>query len=59
MIVLIAKQNESIIKGILPKVTFVESTKNTSTFKVTEKRFKVLYGEVKLLGYNPFSLMSW
>jgi hypothetical protein len=59
MNVLITKANEDIIKGILPKVKFKESTKNTSTFSVTEKKFKELYDEVKTLGYNPFALMVW
>ncbi len=59
MKVLIAEANKEIIKGVLPKVKFEESTKNTCTFKVTEKSFTQLYNEVKFLGYNPFALMSW
>ncbi len=59
MKVLIAKQNEQIIKDILPKVKFEESTKNTSIFKISELKFQKLYSDVKLLGYNPFSLLAW
>lgn len=59
MTVLIATQNRQIIKSILPKITFNESTKNTCTFKVTESKFKQLYDAVKASGLNPFALMSW
>lgn len=59
MKVLIAKQNEPVIKSIIPTAKFKESTKHTSTFIVTETTFQKLYKEVKFLGYNPFALMSW
>ena len=59
MTILIAIQNQDIIKNILPKVSFTESTKNTCTFKVSEKKFNTLYNEVKLLGYNPYALLAW
>jgi hypothetical protein len=59
MKVLIVKQNEQIIKNILPKVKFTESTKHTSFFNIKEKTFQKLYQEVKFLGYNPYALMNW
>lgn len=59
MTVLIAKANEQVIKDILPNVKFTESTKHTSTFRITEKTFQRLYSEVKMLGYNPFALLAW
>ena len=58
MTVLIAKQNQEIIKGI-SKVKFIESTKNTCTFNISEKKFLNLLSEIRLLGYNPYALMSW
>lgn len=59
MKVLIAKQNESVIRDIIPTITFIESTKNTSIFKIGEKGFSHLYSKVIELGYNPYSLMYW
>ena len=59
MKILIAKQSEEVIKQILPKVKFVESTKNTTEFIVSEKTFHKLYREVKTLGYNPHAFMAW
>lgn len=59
MTVLIAKQNEEIIKRFLPKARFVESTKNTSTFSVGRKTLEYLIGQVRMSGFNPFALMYW
>ena len=59
MTILICKANEPIIKDVLPKVKFQECTKHTSEFKIGNKAFQYLYQEVKLLGYNPFALMTW
>lgn len=59
MTVLIAKQNSNIILNILPKVKIKDATKNTQEFTITQKTFDRLYNEVKLLGYNPYSLMTW
>ena len=59
MTVLIANQNMSIIKDILPTVKFTMSTTNTCTFNVSEKKFEYLRNEVRLLGYNPYALMSF
>ncbi len=58
MIVLIAKQNQDVISKI-HKVNFVESTKTTCTFRVSEKKFLHILSEVTLLGYNPYALMNW
>jgi hypothetical protein len=59
MNVLIAKQNQDIIKEILPKVEFQDSTTNTCFFKVSEKKFIELRKAVREKGYNPYSLMAW
>lgn len=59
MLVLIAKQNQPLIAELVPKAKFTESTKHTSTFKVTEKTFLKLYNELKLKGYNPYAVMNW
>lgn len=59
MNVLIAKANEPIISELYPKAKFVESTKNTSTFKIGEKAFINLRQAVRDRGINPYSLMSW
>ena len=59
MKVLIAKQNQEIIKDIFPKAEFQESTKNTCTFEVTKWGFDRIYQKVKDMGYNPYALMSW
>ena len=59
MIVLIAKANESIIKEMYPAAKFTESTKNTSTFKITPKAFDGLRSKVREKGYNPYALMMW
>jgi hypothetical protein len=59
MIVLIAKRNEPIIKEMHPAAKFTESTKNTSTFKITPKAFDKLRSKVRENGYNPYALMMW
>lgn len=59
MTILIAKQNEPIIKQYLTGVKFLKAQKNTSTFKVSESTFQKLYNWVKSEGYNPFALMAW
>lgn len=59
MIILIAKQNEPIIKQYLAGIKFTDETKNTSTFKVSKTAFQELYNRVKSEGYNPFALMAW
>lgn len=59
MTILIAKQNESVIKNIHKNVKFVKSTENTSTFNVTVDTFNKIITEVKLAGYNPYALMYW
>lgn len=59
MTVLIANQNQDIIREIYPKVKFTEITKNTCTFYVSQSTFQQIYAEVKHRGINPFALMTW
>lgn len=61
MTILIAKQNEQLIQTIfsVKKLKFEESTKNTSTFKVSKNVFNKLFNVVRENGYNPYSLMNW
>jgi hypothetical protein len=59
MNVLIVKANEPIISELYPKAKFVESSTNTSTFKIGEKAFIKLRNLVREKGINPYSLMSW
>lgn len=59
MTILITKQNQQIIRDILPNVKFTESTKNTCTFNVKESTFNRLIQEVRLMGINPYALMYW
>ena len=61
MIVLIAKQNEELIQSMIPnkKLKFEESTKNTSTFKVSKNVFNKLFNELRYQNYNPYALMTW
>lgn len=59
MKVLIAKQNEPIFKNWRQSIKFASETKNTSSFRVPEKEFQMIYNWVKREGYNPFALMSW
>lgn len=59
MEVLIAKINEEVFKEILPKVKFIESTKNTSFFVCTQKTFLKIREEIRNRGYNPYAIMAW
>jgi len=61
MTILIAKQNEQVIQNIFPakKLKFEESTKNTSTFKVSRNVFNGLFNAVRENGFNPYALMNW
>lgn len=59
MLVLIAKQNERIIRNYLPDIKFTENSKNTTNFFVSQSQFKKLYEQVKQEGYNPYALMNW
>jgi hypothetical protein len=61
MIVLIAKQNEDLIQSMIPnkKLKFEESTKNTTTFKVSKNVFNTLFNELRYQNYNPYALMTW
>ena len=57
MKILIAKENENIIRKFKRNVVFEESTRNTSTFEITESQFQKLAQTVKENGYNPYALM--
>jgi hypothetical protein len=57
--VLIAKANEELIKSYLPKVEFIENTKNTSVFKISGKTLSKLIDKVREDNYNPFALLYW
>ncbi|MES2515930.1 MAG: hypothetical protein V4580_17380 [Bacteroidota bacterium] len=59
MNVLITKQNEPFFKELLPKVVFIESTVNTSFFKISEKKFVKLRDEIRAKGHNPYAVMAW
>ena len=60
MKILIAKQNEQLIqKFFVKKLVFEESTKNTSTFKISKNAFGKLFNLVRENGYNPYALMNW
>lgn len=64
MKVLIAKANEDILTECLQdigikKISFEESTKNTSFFSISKTKFIQLYDVVKAYGYNPYALMAW
>lgn len=57
--VLIAKANENLIKSYLPKIKFIENTKNTSIFYISGKSLSKLIDKVREDNYNPFSLFFW
>lgn len=59
MNVLIANANKDIFTEIDPKLKFIESTVNTSIFKVSPTRFEKIRSAVREKGYNPFALMAW
>lgn len=59
MTILIAKANKDIFTEFDSKINFTESTKNTCTFRMTEKKFIKLRNYIREKGFNPFSLMYW
>ena len=59
MRVMIAKVNMDIIRGFYPRAKFVELTRNTCEFSISEPKFAELYKAVRDAGYNPFSLLYW
>ena len=59
MNVLIINGNKTIFEELIPKVKFEVSTENTSTFRISEKKFIVLRNHLRELGYNPYSIMHW
>ena len=59
MNVLIVNINQDFFKGLLPKIKFQPSTKNTCTFQIGEKKFKELLETLRARKINPYSVMSW
>ena len=59
MTVLILNAHKEYFQKFNSKVKFKESTKNTSTFSITEKKFHELYQHVIATGNNPFAVMAW
>ena len=59
MTVLIAKMNQKMVLDYYPDTVFEESTKNTSTFKISAKKFDELCGNLKIAGYNIYALFTW
>lgn len=60
MKVLIITANKEIIEGYLRKdLKVTESTKNTCTFNISEKKFQQLYKDVQAADFNPYALMNW
>lgn len=59
MKILIAKQNQDIIKQYASGITFYEVSKNLCFFKLPQSKFQNLYDWVKSKGHNPFALMTW
>ena len=59
MRVLITKQNIPYFQSMLPKRKYTESTKNTCTFQISQKKFEELKTKLRELGQNPYALMHW
>ena len=61
MTILITKQNQEFIQSLIPatKLKFVEETKNTTIFNLSEKKFLKLRNEIREKGLNPYALMYW
>lgn len=59
MVVLIATQNQDIIKKYLPKVKFTQSTANTCTFEVSVTQFQKVRDGIRGENINPYSVMYW
>ena len=59
MTVLIVNINQDFFKGLLPKIEFTPSTKNTCTFQIGEKKFKALLETLRAKKVNPYAAMSW
>ena len=59
MKILIAKQNQDIIRGYVSNINFYEAPKNTCFFRFPESNFQKLYNYIKQKGYNPFAIMYW
>ena len=59
MVVLITKQNIPFFEEFDKKLKFEESTKNTCTFKISDKKFMELRNHIREKGLNPYALMMW
>lgn len=61
MNVLIANQNEGIIRNLVPHkaLNITPKTKNTSILNVHPKTFQVMQENARERGYNVFALFAW
>lgn len=61
MTVLIANANKVILNSLSKKwkPKYKASTANTSTFEITEPKMRWLLEELKTIGYNPYSLLTF
>jgi len=59
MKIIIAKQNQDILKKYCSGINFMPYTKNLVIFNWPESKFNGLYNWVKNEGINPFALMTW
>lgn len=59
MKIIIAKQNQDIIKKYVSGIKFEPYTKNLVVFNWPKSKFDNLYNWVKSEGINPYALMTW
>lgn len=56
---MITKVNEDFIKELHPKVSFTESSTNTSTFECTVTTFEKIRNKIREKGLNPYAVLYW
>lgn len=60
MTVLIATANKDLVQDLVTnKLKFVESTKHTCTFNISEKKFEQMLESAGARGYNRYALFTW
>jgi len=59
MNILIANINKNVILKYYPNAKFIESTQNTSTFKISKPTFNKMYFKLRADNINPSALMAW
>lgn len=59
MNILITKQNQNFFLDFDKKLKFEDKTKNTCTFKVSNKKFYKLLDWIRAKGLNPYALIAW